>query len=277
MTTTTVESAEDTGISMVCALNNATMTPRRPSRRRALDTSRREVYYYGYRWYSPNPGRWISPDLIGEEGGVNLYVFAANAPISTYDALGLSPQQQPASSEKKAGCLCCCVENLWFDNVSKWDNFATETRVDAWKYGHSFDFVSRCTYKPSPDYADCKMRWEERPSRSYPINLASGDRVMVQPGVWNDLTAKAKDHSFFKKWETRPKPVGKTVNFTMTDRPYGIAMWARRVLEFRITVTSAPNCDCAVKEITIYATQTLETSPSLKPTTWHFGEGVVHP
>ena len=34
--------------------------------------------YWGYRYYLPSLGRWISRDPIDEEGGVNLYPYAAN-------------------------------------------------------------------------------------------------------------------------------------------------------------------------------------------------------
>ena len=45
------------------------------------------VYYYGYRFYSPEFMRWINRDPIGEDGGVNLYGFCANQ--ICYDYLGL--------------------------------------------------------------------------------------------------------------------------------------------------------------------------------------------
>ncbi len=45
---------------------------------------------YGYRYYSPKMGRWISRDPIGEAGGVNVYGFVGNAPISSADPLGLA-------------------------------------------------------------------------------------------------------------------------------------------------------------------------------------------
>lgn len=44
--------------------------------------------YYGYRWYSPMHGRWISRDLIGEAGGFNLYGFVGNNGVMYYDYLG---------------------------------------------------------------------------------------------------------------------------------------------------------------------------------------------
>lgn len=46
------------------------------------------LYYYGYRYYDPVTGRWPSRDPIGEEGGVNLYVFVFNSPYFWYDYLG---------------------------------------------------------------------------------------------------------------------------------------------------------------------------------------------
>jgi len=47
------------------------------------------LYYYGFRFYDPNLQRWLNRDPIAEDGGLNLYSFVANSPISTFDALGL--------------------------------------------------------------------------------------------------------------------------------------------------------------------------------------------
>ena len=46
-------------------------------------------YYYGYRFYSPELMRWITRDLIGEDGGVNLYAMCGNDSVSFFDALGM--------------------------------------------------------------------------------------------------------------------------------------------------------------------------------------------
>jgi len=48
------------------------------------------LYYYGYRFYSPELGRWPSRDPIGTRGGLNIYGFVGNQPISRLDKLGLS-------------------------------------------------------------------------------------------------------------------------------------------------------------------------------------------
>jgi RHS repeat-associated protein len=47
-----------------------------------------ELYYYGYRFYDPQLGRWPNRDPIGEEGGGNLYRFVDNVPILLVDILG---------------------------------------------------------------------------------------------------------------------------------------------------------------------------------------------
>ena len=47
------------------------------------------LYYYGYRLYDPELGRWINRDPLGERGGTNLYAFVLNDPINYWDYLGL--------------------------------------------------------------------------------------------------------------------------------------------------------------------------------------------
>jgi len=44
--------------------------------------------YYGYRFYSPELGRWLSRDPVGERGGQNLYAFVSNRPLNRVDLLG---------------------------------------------------------------------------------------------------------------------------------------------------------------------------------------------
>jgi RHS repeat-associated protein len=52
-----------------------------------LDTET-DLYYYGYRYYSPELGRFISRDPIAERGGQNLYAFVWNQPTLRYDLHG---------------------------------------------------------------------------------------------------------------------------------------------------------------------------------------------
>ena len=52
--------------------------------------TRWDLYYYGYRWCSPDLGRWLSNDPIGISGGLNTYAGCANNPINRIDSLGLN-------------------------------------------------------------------------------------------------------------------------------------------------------------------------------------------
>ncbi len=45
--------------------------------------------YFGYRFYSPSIGRWMTRDPMGERGGMNLYGFVENNPINQFDPWGL--------------------------------------------------------------------------------------------------------------------------------------------------------------------------------------------
>ncbi len=47
-------------------------------------------HYYGFRYYDPETGRWPNRDPIEEEGGYNLYGFAGNDGVNSWDYLGLS-------------------------------------------------------------------------------------------------------------------------------------------------------------------------------------------
>ena len=45
-------------------------------------------YYYDYRYYSPELGRWLTRDPIEEDGGDNLYAFCGNNGVNRIDPRG---------------------------------------------------------------------------------------------------------------------------------------------------------------------------------------------
>jgi RHS repeat-associated protein len=52
------------------------------------------LYYYGYRFYSPELGRWASRDPLGALDGPNLYEFVGDNPFNDLDPLGLQDFQR---------------------------------------------------------------------------------------------------------------------------------------------------------------------------------------
>lgn len=49
-----------------------------------------DLYYYGFRFYDPENGKFINRDPLGESGGTNLYAFVGNDPVNFIDAFGLA-------------------------------------------------------------------------------------------------------------------------------------------------------------------------------------------
>jgi RHS repeat-associated protein len=47
------------------------------------------LYNYGFRFYHPALGRWLSRDPIGEKGGLNLYAMVGNNAVNKVDLFGL--------------------------------------------------------------------------------------------------------------------------------------------------------------------------------------------
>jgi RHS repeat-associated protein len=57
--------------------------------------------YWGFRYYSPSLGRWISRDPIDHRGGANIYCYTHNTPSGSIDPRGHAAQ--PTSQ----GCCNC--------------------------------------------------------------------------------------------------------------------------------------------------------------------------
>ena len=72
--------------STTCAINPPSIT-RAETSKSNYDT--KQVFYYGFRYYDAETGRWPSRDPIEETGGLNLYGFVKNDPVNAWDVLGM--------------------------------------------------------------------------------------------------------------------------------------------------------------------------------------------
>jgi RHS repeat-associated protein len=65
------------------------------------------LHYNYFRYYDPTTGRYVTPDPIGLEGGINLFAYAASNPINAIDPGG-----------KKLISVGICVALIIYDTVS---------------------------------------------------------------------------------------------------------------------------------------------------------------
>jgi len=72
----------------------------------SLVSGQTELVLTHFRAYNPELGRWLSPDPIGEKGGMNIYQYAGGDPTSSTDLLGLYPLANPAAAEAYSSSHC---------------------------------------------------------------------------------------------------------------------------------------------------------------------------
>ena len=86
--------------------------------------------YYGYRYYDPKTGRWLSRDPIEEDGGTNLYGFVYNDGVNKLDILGLTNDLDRGPCKYSDGQ--CPKEWPVARNMR-----GTRTDEGKWEYSHS--------------------------------------------------------------------------------------------------------------------------------------------
>ncbi|MBQ7251763.1 MAG: hypothetical protein IJS32_04090 [Kiritimatiellae bacterium] len=69
------------------------------------------LYYYGYRYYAPRLGRWMTRDPIEEKGGINVYSFLGNASADRFDTLGLAWKIQRTGKLQAIATVDCDTLN----------------------------------------------------------------------------------------------------------------------------------------------------------------------
>jgi RHS repeat-associated protein len=71
------------------------------------------LYYYGYRYYAPEQGRWLSRDPVEETGGIHLYMMIRNNSVNWVDYLGMWTRDGILK-------IICCNRDRWvIDQMSQ--------------------------------------------------------------------------------------------------------------------------------------------------------------
>ena len=153
-----------------------------------------EMAYYGYRYYSPEMGRWTRRDPIEEQGGHGLYVALRNASFLFVDPVGLeaAPDDNFKGKVKCGRCCCCCPVHIVADAnpVHSWMSNGVEIKGMGHDLKVSFQFECVKT-DISPRVlgegggANCGMEWRERWKSNRPgLNLAWKDKSTEESPTW---------------------------------------------------------------------------------------------
>jgi len=148
------------------------------------------LVYFGFRYYSPELGRFVSRDPIGARGGANLYGFLGNSPVGRWDLLGMvrgcAETGGVGSNPRKCCCRdltydsythCCCHatgfrERKVFCNAMKWRG---QCQITTAGIGGGVTWI-RCLLRSDLRY-DCKMKQLLLKARVYGATLG------VYPGA----------------------------------------------------------------------------------------------
>ncbi len=222
-----------------------------------------DLLYYGYRYYNASTGRWVSRDPIEEEGGVSLYGFIRNEPISWIDSYGLKDQV----GDSVRGCHCCaCVSVVTIPKSSifriypsaSWPNY----------YGHEFIVVIQLNWVVTRNWlaGAPQLIWKEKSNR--PPDAYEG---RATPGEWFDVynefgSPGSTFDEMFHPWRIGIRPPSTcpmSSEIRIEDFPGALITKGPRTLEFEITVKSAPGCPCGnnFREITQPAKQVIAGPP----------------
>ena len=139
-----------------------------------------DAYDYGYRYYSPRLGRWLSRDPIEESRGPNLCVFAENAPTRSHDPLGMWTVDAHREWTVRAGTSYVgpvCAREIADENVNT-DSGSTRSSPFG-DYRYHFD-ADAFTGIPNPGARAQATAIEEARIRR---GIQNGDRDEIIRGV----------------------------------------------------------------------------------------------
>ncbi|MFD0708810.1 RHS repeat protein, partial [Photorhabdus akhurstii] len=110
------------------------------------------LYYYGYRYYQPWAGRWLSADPAGTIDGLNLYRMVRNNPVTQFDVQGLSPANRTEEAIIKQGSFTG-MEEAVYKKMAKPQTFKRQRDIAAQTEKEAHELL---TNNPSVDISPIK-------------------------------------------------------------------------------------------------------------------------
>jgi RHS repeat-associated protein len=132
--------------------------------------------FYGFRFYAPALGRWMTRDPIGEAGGINLYGFVGNNAVNWADPLGLIWRTISVSSTNYSmSNWGWRILNRFIYSGPLSNDIALGTQQDVWQ-----------TWQPDPENPDRDSEYPMRTQRKIPQRWCRnlkfpGDQMLIDP------------------------------------------------------------------------------------------------
>ncbi|MBC2602996.1 RHS repeat-associated core domain-containing protein [Puniceicoccus vermicola] len=142
------------------------------------------MFYYGFRYYDSETGRWASRDPIKEEGGLNLYGFVGNDGVNSWDILGLE------DDSKKA---CCDVERFSMV-VDRWDK-----KTEGGEFSLNLTVLFTLILKKGSEKSDCIIYQKLNGATSMQVKFF--DKWIPWPELFDDDYDVPKNSSSKYWWD----------------------------------------------------------------------------
>ncbi|MBS0623449.1 MAG: DUF687 family protein [Verrucomicrobia bacterium] len=139
------------------------------------------LIYFGFRYYDPSIGRWISKDPAGFIDGPNLYAYCHNNPLRCYDPFGLESQVSEEQFYGEVEDHCFCEHHRTCKRGGDLDK-TNSSQLPIIKYCDDFEKIYGF-YEPSKTY-------------QVPGIEISDLAIGFINGVWNDFNS-AYDNALY--------------------------------------------------------------------------------